>query len=577
MLAAVAVAGGSAVVGMPEAHAGYSDRGFFFRKLDESGELLGGSRWKIEYQNYTEYADGSGLGSLDHYIIFVEDGLTQEKFAQLGLYDPQKELEYLRDKFGFEGDQLQSREKFSEGEYPVVDLFGGVTVTEKMQRVLLLSDLSPVEGEIATTGAFYAAIGNRRLSDPNAFSMHWSTATKFTEISTPVGYESCDDANETSAEFSFPQIVYDRETGEYETVADAQLRNVSGRALINLERDRPDQILQDFGGPNTVLEYIYPIADFTNCKIPETTPTPSTVTETVTETPEPSTTTVTPPTTTVTLPSTVTTTVTPPATTVTETPEAETTTATTTESATTTVTETPKTETVTETPQRETVTETPTPKTETVTETPQKETVTETPKTETVTHTPDKETVTETPKASTETKTSTVTAPQVTVTETPKQVTETVTLPQKTVTEQVPTTVVENKTETVKVPPVTVTTTEKQEPTTVTATPDKVTETVKVPGEKTTVVETQPGEPVTVTETPRENIIGVVTASDTQTEEEVVNEETPEVPVSEESTTQSSNTTTSRILASTGANVVGLVGIAGFLIGAAVFVTRRKK
>lgn len=565
MLAAVAVAGGSAVVGMPEAHAGYPDRGFFFRKLDESGKLLGGSRWKIEYQTYTEYADGSGLGSLDHYIIFVEDGLTQEKSAQLGLHDPQKKLEYLREKFGFEGGQLQSKEKFSEGEYPVVDMFGGVTVTEKVQRVLLLSDLSPAEGEIATTSAFYAAIGNRRLSDPNASSMYWSTATKFTEISTPAGYESCDGANETSAEFSFPQIVLDRETSEYETVADAHLHDVSGRALINLERDRPDQILQDFGGPNTVLEYIYPIADFTNCKIPE----PTTVTETITETPEPSTTTVTPPTTTVTLPSTVTTTVTPPATTVTETPKTETTTATTTESATTTVTEPAKTETVTGTPQRETVTHTPEKETETVTETPQKETVTKTPKRETVTHTPEKETVTETPKASTET--STVTAPQVTVTETPKQVTETTTLPQKTVTEQVPTTVVENKTETVKVPPVTVTETEKQEPTTVTATPEEV------PGEKTTVVETKPGESVTVTETPQENVAGVVTTSDTQAEEEVVNEETPEVTVSEESTPQSSDTNTPRILASTGANVTGLVGIAGLLLGAAVFVTRRKK
>lgn len=264
-----------------------------------------------------------------------------------------------------------------------------------------------------------------------------------------------------------------------------------------------------------ITQRVHTLGAIVNCKIPE----PTTVTETVTETPEPSTTTVTPPTTTVTLPSTVTTTVTPPATTVTETPKTETTTATTTESATTTVTEPAKTETVTETPQRETVTETPTPKTETVTETPQKETVTETPKTETVTHTPNKETVTETPKASTET--STVTAPQVTVTETPKQVTETTTLPQKTVTQQVPTTVVENKTETVKVPPVTVTTTEKQEPTTVTATPEKVTETVKVPGEKTTVVETKPGEPTTVRET----------VTETPDVPAVVEQPTPNAPV----------------------------------------------
>lgn len=288
------------------------------------------------------------------------------------------------------------------------------------------------------------------------------------------------------------------------------------------------------------------------------------------ETPKPSTTTVT-------LPSTVTTTVTPPTATVTVTPKTETTTATTTESATTTVTETPQTKTVTETPQRETVTLTPEKETETVTETPKKETVTETPKTETVTHTPEKETVTETPKTSTETKISTVTAPQVTVTETPKQVTETATLPQKTVTEQVPTTVVENKTETVILPPVTVTETEKQEPVTVTETLERVTETVKVPGEKTTVVETKPGEPVTMTETPREDKPAVVTTSDTSVEDTPAEDATPENATVVESTPQPSDSDTPRILASTGANIIGLVGIAGLLLGAAVFIVRRKK
>ena len=365
--------------------------------------------------------------------------------------------------------------------------------------------------------------------------------------------------------------------------------------------------------PSTVTTTVTPPVT-TVTKAPKTETTTTTITESAT--------------TTVTLPSTVTTTVTPPVTTVTEAPKTETTTMTTTESATTTVTETPQTETVTETPQRETVTLTPeketetvtetpqretvtltpeketetvteipqketvteTPKTETVTYTPEKETVTETPKVETVTHTPEKETVTETPKASTETstvtapqvtvtetpkvstKTSTVTVPQVTVTETPKQVTETTTLPQKTVTEQVPTTVVENKTEIVKLPPVTVTETEKQEPVTVTATPEKVTETVKVPGEKTTVVETKPDESVIVAETPRDDNSTIVTAPDTPTEDMK-----PEDVMIVESTPQSPNATASRILASTGVNVAGLVGIAGLLIGAAVFVTRRKK
>ena len=44
-----------------------------------------------------------------------------------------------------------------------------------------------------------------------------------------------------------------------------------------------------------------------------------------------------------------------------------------------------------------------------------------------------------------------------------------------------------------------------------------------------------------------------------------------------ESTPQSSDSDTPRILASTGANIAGLVGIAGLLLGVAVFITRRKK
>lgn len=44
-----------------------------------------------------------------------------------------------------------------------------------------------------------------------------------------------------------------------------------------------------------------------------------------------------------------------------------------------------------------------------------------------------------------------------------------------------------------------------------------------------------------------------------------------------ESTPQSSDSDTPRILASTGANIAGLVGIAGLLLGVAVFIVRRKK
>lgn len=53
--------------------------------------------------------------------------------------------------------------------------------------------------------------------------------------------------------------------------------------------------------------------------------------------------------------------------------------------------------------------------------------------------------------------------------------------------------------------------------------------------------------------------------------------ETSETVTVVESTPQPSHTNTPRILASTGVNIAGFVGIAGLLIGAAVFVTRRKR
>ena len=233
---------------------------------------------------------------------------------------------------------------------------------------------------------------------------------------------------------------------------------------------------------------------------------------------------------------------TPTPSTTTETPEPSTTTVT---PPTTTVT-LPSTVTTTVTPPATTVTETP--KTETtmaMTTESATTTVTETPQTETVTETPERETVTLTPEKETET-----------VTETPKQVTETTTLPQKTVTEQVPATIVEDKTEFVKLPPVTVTETEKQESVTVTETPEKV------PG--ATVVETKSGEPTVVSSPPSVEVSAPV-------ETTMPSESETSTPAPEE------KSTTSRVLASTGANAVGLMVLSGLVVGVGVFVIRRRK
>lgn len=481
VLAAVAVAGGSAVVGMPAAEARTAIPFLYLEKKNKDGDFIGGSKWRVTVDEWVDFEDDvQKYGRLCHAVpmsVIVSDNQSTDDVGEDLVY--KRASDFLTP---------EEYEIYRERNYPDECIIESVNV----------SDVDLEDGKILFDDEFQGL----------------AKKITITEIESPEGYGP---GSEGPPSVTFERrsvVTYDVENEKWvyepepedgmgiDVVSSSGLYEpVVGKYRFGDDYYRGQHHKPEYegtfpDGSKASNYWVYPVGQFTNVRITE----PTTVTETVTETPktstttvtQPVTTTVTPPTTTVTLPTTVTSTVTPPPATVTETPKTETTTATTTESATTTVTEPAKTETVTETPQRETVTETPAPKTETVTETPKKETVTETP------------------KASTETMTSTVTAPQVTVTETPNQVTETTTLPQKTVTQQVPTTVVKDQTETVKMPPVTVTETEKQEPVTVSAIPQTVTETVKVPGENTTVVVTEPGEPTTVRETVTEETTSVV-------------------------------------------------------------------
>lgn len=596
VLAAIAVAGGSAVVGMPQAEAAYFPSYIYWEKTDRAGKPLGGSKWTIEFNGETQDA------------IYKREEYAQSQ----GLSVPRG--------FGVIDNLTVDEDR--------VDTADIDAMSDNATGKYLLSDLDPRPGHILIQDPLDAAgsLFPRPLNGDKSYTIPWYREYELEERESPRGYARCEGIDD---EINFvapsPDGAYEtvqledgrfkhtlREHGQVAIVGEGEgwgevhdknflpgagaawhrqigywegwtSDGLSTKELMYDAMGRlPDEVISDEADApyyKRLVENdfshggytpIFTLGSVANCRedgndepYEDPTPTPSVTTETVTETPEPSTTTVTPPTTTVTLPSTVTATVTPPPATVTETPKTETTTATTTESATTTVTETPTTETVTETPQRETVTETPAPKTETVTETPKKETVTETP------------------EASTETMTSTVTAPQVTVTETPKQVTETTTLPQKTVTQQVPTTVVKDQTETVKMPPVTVTETEKQEPTTVTATPEKVTETLKVPGKNTTVVVTEPGEPTTVRETVTEETTSVVPV--------VVDEPKPSAPAPAPAPEQAVETPVEvkqepasgvrRVLATTGVETNVLLGLGAGVLAmlALVAIVRRKK
>ena len=494
LLAAVAVAGGSAVVGMPAAEAAVWGSALYFEKSDESGNSLGGSVWKIQYEEFSpSFYEGTNTGTLIYHTSYVVDNFTSEDssewFNRYKETDLDWEYEFLKNEYGIDDKSLvYGEDAYPEAVSPLHDpdefkqlqpvqdfiknadtsfqpdnwrdqygdywSWGSLSpeglVDAEMEHLNdpefvytfteVISDLDDLPGRIKSESLFGVPY-NANLGSADPYAVRTSDI-RIEEVVSPKGYGTCDPTSE-----DLEATLKIKDYGDYERVPEIEsVTSTDSLPFTGLDYD---------GEPwGNGVAGVYAVANFTNCSVPE----PTSVTETVTETPEPSTTIVTPPTTTVTLPSTVTTTMTPPATTVTETPKTETATATTTESATTTVTETPKTETVTETPERETVT-----------------------------HTPNRGT-----------------APQVTVTETPKQVTETTTLPQKTVTEQVPTTVVKDKTETVKVPPVTVTETEKQEPTTVRET---VTETPKQPVPDVPAVVEQPTPNAPVVDTPDTPVI----------------------------------------------------------------------
>lgn len=589
VLAAVAVAGGSAVVGMPQAEAAAVASYLYFEKVDQDGNPLGGSEWVFEYGETPEVSrnrrvmEASGSKAYESFKVVDnlnlkeqrvkdEDRVDEDGYLVVDDYDPRPGHiaiwpaywglpEFIGDsehRFHMEEDSAPEGYESCGGSVTSLDFYkhSGRAPLNAYTRT----------GDGAEPNSYRYSLREHGFLEPISSSGKIIPVTDERIMAGTALYVASDMSSALTGEYSdtgYNPLGYLPETVDVPMPPDGEEFDPSSTFIQYVFDDSMNIPEEQLATSHNLGVAILPLGAFVNCKItPETAP--PTVTETTTVT-QPVTTTVTPPTTTVTLPSTVTTTVTPPPATVTETPKTETTTATTTESAMTTVTEPAKTETVTETPQRETVTETPAPKTETVTETPQKETVTETP------------------KASTETMTSTVTAPQVTVTETPNQVTETTTLPQKTVTQQVPTTVVKDQTETVKMPPVTVTETEKQEPVTVTVTPQNVTETLTVPGENTTVVVTEPGEPTTVRETVTEETTSVVPV--------VVDNPKPSVPVPAPAPAPEQPVETPvevkqepangvrRVLATTGAETNVLFGLGAGVLAmlALVAIVRRKK
>lgn len=98
LLAAVAVAGGSAVVGLPQAEAGQSPEPYYFEKIDPDGNPLGGSEWEIRPEDSesmriidSQWGESSVLGNykiVDNYVPKERDERDEDGFILVEDLDP---------------------------------------------------------------------------------------------------------------------------------------------------------------------------------------------------------------------------------------------------------------------------------------------------------------------------------------------------------------------------------------------------------------------------------------------------------------------------------------------------------
>ena len=520
VLAAIAVAGGSTVVGIPEASAAEVRPGYIYWEVTDShGKPFGGGafefdprgkakEWAFARSEVSRFGDAvpSGFGVIDNVVVDPNDRENFEKVrdnptgdyllsdldprpGHLLVADPLEELAWMYEPV--EGVPAPEIEKPANREYEIdtddmgLDGYRRCSGLNDENGFMVMPDDYPYE---------------RKFIPAYNRTEHWLKLDAFTEIKRA----GDDDAwLEVKDENFHPGavVIGDRSFGYYGTDSptDVSVEDVLYSAMGRLpEKVVSDEEQIDFvsmiedivPGGEKYSEYapIYSVGRVAVCaKDREERPLP-TITEVVTETPSPVSTTVTIPAETSTIPGS---TITQPPTTVTE--------------------------------PGETVTQSGT-------------TTTLPPVVSTIPG-------------------ETITQPGTTVTE-----------PAKTIVTTVPGTTVRQPGETVR----------------------ELGEVIREPGEKVVTTVREPGATVTAVpatmeqEKPVEAEVGKTV---TKTSEDVPVEAedqkavtaTPEETTVSESTPQSSGTNTPRILASTGVNIAGLVGIAGLLIGATVFVTRRKK
>lgn len=135
-LATITVAGGSTLIGMPEAEAGVSSQPYYFEKIDPNGNPIGGSEWEIRAENSESMR------------------IIEEQWGRSPV----------------------------EGNYKIVDnhvVKGGKERDD--DGFILVSDLDPRPGHFAFTDA------DSRLP----VMMRRQTALSLREVKRPDGYDSC--------------------------------------------------------------------------------------------------------------------------------------------------------------------------------------------------------------------------------------------------------------------------------------------------------------------------------------------------------------------------------------------------
>lgn len=278
VLAAVAVAGGSVAVGVPEAEALTVLPFFYLEKKNEDGDFIGGSKWRItvdEWHEYPGFDDELSRYSRLCYSVplsyVVEDNKSLEDLGDDVVY--QKASEFL------------SPDAYAEFEER--GMMDDCIIEDSNW-----SDEDPDGGKILVNDLFHGLA--KRIT--------------ITEIESPEGYGP---GSESSPSVTFemnPVVTYDSENRQWvyhpepEDGMGVNVVSSSGlyEPVVGKYRFGDDYYRQQHhkpeyegvfpDGSKVSGGWVYPVGKFTNVRIPDL----ATVTETVAETPNPSTATVIP-------------------------------------------------------------------------------------------------------------------------------------------------------------------------------------------------------------------------------------------------------------------------------------------